>query len=72
MLLQKLEKRGTGAAPGETACAAMACRAAIGKQPRGRFALIEILGMRRNAAERIKGAEHEQTAPQSRLRHELR
>jgi hypothetical protein len=71
MLLQELEKRGTGTAPGETACAAMACRAAIGKQPCGRFALIEILGMRRNAAQRIKGAEHEQAAPQLWLRHEL-
>jgi hypothetical protein len=67
MLLQELEQRGAGAAPGETARAAMACLATIGKQLRGRFALIEILAMRRRSAERIKRAEHQQTVPQLRL-----
>jgi len=64
MLLQELEQRGTGAAPGQTGRAAMAFLATIGKQLRGRFALIEILRVRRGNAERIKRAERQQTAPQ--------
>ncbi len=72
MLLQELEQRGTRTAPGEAGGAAVAGRATVVKQLDGRFALVEILGLRRGAAERIKRAEREQTAPQSRLRHEFR
>jgi hypothetical protein len=72
MVLQEQEEGGTEAAPGKTACAAMACRATIRKQPRCRFALIDILSVRRSAAKRINGSEDEQTAPQFWLRHELR
>jgi hypothetical protein len=49
----------------------MTRRATIRKQPRRRFALIEILGMGRRAGQRINGAEHKQAAPQPWLRHEL-
>jgi hypothetical protein len=71
MLLQELEQHGTGASPGETGRAAMTSRATIGEQPRRRFALIEILAMRRRAGQRINGAEGNQTASQLWLRHEL-
>ena len=63
MLLQELEQRGPRAAPGQTGGTAMACRATVIEQLDGRFALIEILRGRR-AAERIKRAEREQSAPQ--------
>ena len=56
---------------GESWRAAMAGRAAIRKQMRRRFALIEILGMGRRAGQRIDGAENEQTPSQRWLRHEL-
>jgi hypothetical protein len=72
MVFQEQEQRGTEAALGETAGAAMTCRATISKQLHGRFALIEILGMCRGADERINGAEHKQTVPQLWLRQELR
>jgi hypothetical protein len=72
MLLQELEQRGPRAAPSKTGGAAMACRATIIKQLYGRFALIEILRVRRSAAERIKCADRQQRAPQRWLRHELR
>jgi hypothetical protein len=71
MLLQELEERGTGAPPGKTGRAAMTGRATIGEQPRRRFALVEILAMRRRTGQRINGAEGNQTAPQLWLRHEL-
>jgi hypothetical protein len=64
MLFQEQEERETEAAPGKTACAAMTCRATIRKQPRGRFALIEILSVCRSADVHINGSEDEQTAPQ--------
>jgi hypothetical protein len=64
MLLQELEQRGTRAASGKTGRAAMACRATIIEQLDGRFALIEILRVRRSTAERTKRAEREQSAPQ--------
>ena len=72
MVLQEQEEGGTEAAPSKTACAAMTCRATIRKQPRGRFALINILSLCRSADERINGSEDEQTAPQFWLQHELR
>jgi hypothetical protein len=72
MFLQEQEERGTEAAPGEIACAAMTCRATICKQLHCRFALIEILSMCRSTDERMDCAEDEQTAPQLWLRHELR
>ena len=62
MLLQELEQRGARAAPGKTGRARMACRATIIEQLDGRFALIEILRVRRGAAERNKRAEREQSA----------
>jgi hypothetical protein len=71
MIFQEQEQRGTEATLGETARAVMTGRATIREQLHGRFALIEILGMCRDAGERIKGAEHELTAPQLWLRHEL-
>jgi hypothetical protein len=71
MLLQELEERGTRASPGETGRAAMAGRATIRKQPRRRFALIEILGMCRRTGQRTNSAEDKQTAPQRWMRHEL-
>ena len=71
MLLQELEQHGTGASPGETGRAAMTSRATIGEQTRRRFALIEILAMRRRTDQRINGAEGKQTASQVWLRHEL-
>jgi hypothetical protein len=71
MLLQELEQLGTGAAFGETGRAAMTRRAAIRKQPRRRFALIEILGMGRRTSQCTNGAENEPTAPQRWRRHEL-
>jgi hypothetical protein len=49
VLLQEQVEREAEAALGKTACASMTCRATIRKQPRGRFALIEILGVRRTA-----------------------
>ena len=49
VLLQEQEERETEAALGETSCAAMTCRAIVGKQPGDRFALIEILGVCRAA-----------------------
>jgi hypothetical protein len=72
MLLQEHEERGTEAALGETAGAAMTGRATIRKQPRGRFALIEILSVCCSPGEHINGAEHEQTPLQFWLRHEFR
>lgn len=72
MLPQEQVERETEAAPGETACAAMTCRATVREQPRGRFALIKILGVCRSAAEQINGSEGEQKAPQFSLRHEPR
>jgi hypothetical protein len=72
MLFQEQEECGTEAALGETARAAMTCRATIRKQPRGRFALIEILSVCRSADEHTNGAKDEQTAPQFWLRQELR
>lgn len=71
MLLQELEELGTGASFGESWRAAMAGRAAIRKQMRRRFALIEILGMGRRTGQRIDGAENEQTPSQRWLHHEL-
>jgi hypothetical protein len=71
MLLQEQEEREPEAALGKTACAAMACRTTIRKQPRGRFALIEILSMCRGTDEDNNGSEDERTAPQFWLRHEL-
>jgi hypothetical protein len=70
MLPQELEELGTRAPPGETGRAAMTRRATIRKQMRRRFALIEILGLRRRTGQRINGAEDKQTAPQLWLRHE--
>jgi hypothetical protein len=64
VLLQKQEERETEAASGKTTCAVMARRATICKQPRGRFALIEILSMRRSSDEHIYGAKDQQAAPQ--------
>jgi hypothetical protein len=64
MLLQELEQRGTRAAPGKTGGAAMACRATVIEQLDGRFALVEILRVRRRSAERTERAEREQRAPQ--------
>ena len=49
VLLQEQEERETEAAFGETSCAAMTCRAIVGKQHGDRFALIEILGVCRAA-----------------------
>jgi len=72
MLLQEYEERRTEAALGEPAGTAMTGRAAIRKQPRGRFALIEILSVCRSTGEHINGAEHEQTPPQCWLRHPFR
>jgi hypothetical protein len=72
MLFQEQEECGTEAALGETACAAMACRATIRKQPHCRFALIEILSLCRTADERIDCTKDEPTAPQFRLRHARR
>ena len=69
MLLQELEQRGPRAAPGQTGGTAMACRATVIEQLDGRFALIEILRVRRRSSERNKGAEREQTHRQ--LRHEF-
>ena len=71
MLLQEQEEREPEAALGKTACAAMTCRTTIRKQPRGRFALIEILSVCRSADEHKNGSEDERTAPQFWLRHEL-
>ena len=71
MLLQELEERGTGAPFGETRRAAVTSRATIRKQPRRRFALIEILGMCRRTSQRVNSAENEQTAPQPWLRQEF-
>jgi hypothetical protein len=71
MLLQEQEEREPEAALGKTACAAMTCRATIRKQPRGRLALIEILGMGRSADERKNGSKDKRIAPQFWLRHEL-
>jgi hypothetical protein len=65
VLLQEQEQRESEAALGKTACAAMTCRATVGKQLGGRFALIEILGVCRSADQRSNCAKGEQTAPQS-------
>jgi len=64
MVLQEQEQRGPEAALGETSCAAMAVHAAIGKQPRRRFAFIDVLGLRWATAARIQDAEDEQTTAQ--------
>jgi hypothetical protein len=71
MLLQEHEEREPEAAPGKTARAAMTCRTTIRKQPRGRFALIEILGLCRSADEHKHGSEDKRTAPQFWMRHEV-
>ena len=71
MLLQEQEEREPEATLGKTACAAMTCRTTIREQPRGRFALIEILGLCRSADEHKNGPEGERTAPQSWLRLQL-
>jgi hypothetical protein len=57
--LQEQVERESEAALGKTAWAAMTCRATIGKQPGGRFALIEILGMCRSADQHSHGAKGE-------------
>jgi hypothetical protein len=57
MLLQEHEERNTEAALGKTSCAAMTCRTTIRKQPRGRFALIEILSVCHSPDEHISGAQ---------------
>jgi hypothetical protein len=49
VLLQKQVECKTKSALGKTVRAAMTCRATIRKQPGGRLALIEILGVRRAA-----------------------
>jgi hypothetical protein len=49
VLLQEKVQRKSEAALGKTACAAMTCRATVRKQPGGRFALIQILGVRPTA-----------------------
>jgi hypothetical protein len=49
VLLQVQEERESEAALGKTKGAAMTCRATISKQPDGRFALIEVLGVCRSA-----------------------
>jgi hypothetical protein len=72
MLLQEQEERETEAALGKTVCAAMTCRATIRKQPRRRFALIEILSVCRGSDEQINDAEERQIPPQFWLRHYLR
>jgi hypothetical protein len=59
MVFQKRVQRETEAAFGEAAWAAMAGRAAIGEQPRCRFALIEILGLGGRAGQRNHRAENE-------------
>jgi|HubBroStandDraft_2_1064218.scaffolds.fasta_scaffold388283_2 hypothetical protein len=59
MLLQEREEREPEAALGKTACAAMTRRTTIRKQPRRRFALIEILSMCRSAYEYKNGSEDE-------------
>jgi hypothetical protein len=59
MLLQEQEQRQPEAALGKTACAVMTGRATIRKQPFGRFALIEILGVRRTADQQRNGAKGE-------------
>ncbi len=77
MLLQEHHQRETVAAVGEAAWAAVARRAGILKQPRRRFALVEILGpnggrTEERAGQRNRGAEDEPTAPQLWLRPEFR
>jgi hypothetical protein len=64
MLLQELEQRGARAAPGKDGSVVVACRTTIIEQLDRRFALIEILRVRRSAAERTKRAERQQTMPQ--------
>ena len=77
MFLQERQQRGTGAALGKAARVAMARRATVRKQPRCRFALIEILGLcpgrgEKSADQRNHRAKHKPTPPQLSLRHELR
>ena len=76
VFFQEREQRETEAAFGETAWAAMACRATVRKQPRRRFALVEILGLgggrvEQSAGERNDRADNEQIAPQLWLRDEF-
>jgi len=72
MVLQEQEQRRAEAALGETSRAAMTGHATIRKQPRARFALIEILSVCHSPEEQIRGAENEKTPPQSWLRHKPR
>jgi hypothetical protein len=72
MVLQEQEEGGTEAAASKTARAAMTCRATIRKQPRRRFALIDILSVSRGAHDPINCSEDEQIASQFWLRHEFR
>jgi hypothetical protein len=65
VLLQVQEERESEATLGKTACAAMTCRATVGKQLGNRFALIEILGVCRSTDQHGNYAKGEQTAPQS-------
>lgn len=75
MFVQEREQRGTRAALGKAAWAAMARRATVRKQPRCRFALIEILGLcpgraEKSADQRNHRAKDKPTPPQLSLRHE--
>ena len=72
MLLQEQVERKPEAALGETARAAVTCRATIRKQLGGRFALIDILSMCRSADQHGNCAEDEQTAPPLLQRHKFR
>jgi hypothetical protein len=72
VLLQEQIERKPEAALGKTACAAMACRATIGKQPGGRFALIDILSLCPTADQHGDCAKGKQTAPQLLQRHDFR
>ena len=77
VFLQEREQRGAAAAFGKAAGAAMARRATVRKQPRCRFALIEILGpcpghVEESADQRNHRAKDKPTPPQLSLRHELR
>ena len=72
MFPEERQQRGAIAAPGETARGAMTFHTTIRKQLRRRFALIEILGIGRDADERLNDAEDKQRSPQPWLQHEPR
>jgi hypothetical protein len=63
VLLQEHVQRQPEAAFGKTARVMVTCRATVGEQPGGRFALIDILRLRRSAGQHDNRAKGEEAEP---------